>query len=139
MVEPVIEEEFINSGVVYFEFRDYAFLGQPSFLAAEAARCANDQDKFWEFHDMIFANQGQATPDRPTLDGFAIEVGLDMNEFGSCMDTGKHQQAVQDSIAGGKELGVTGTPALVLNGELVENLQNYQQLMDMIVDTANQQ
>ena len=77
--ESNIIKDYVNSGKVKFAFRHYAFLGQESNFAAEASECANEQGKFWEFHDYLFKNQqgenqGAFTKDK--LKGFAATLGL---------------------------------------------------------------
>jgi protein-disulfide isomerase len=118
-----------------FEFRDYAFLGDESILAAEAARCANDQSKFWEYHDLIFYNV-----DNPNLSGlsrdsfdlFAEYLELDMAAFGTCMDDHTHQADVIGEREDATALGVGGTPTVLLNGEIVTGIETYDELFDMI-------
>lgn len=86
--------------------------------AAEAARCAGDQGKFWEYHDKLYERSPKASSD--DLKSFAKEVGLNLESFGGCFTSGKHKVAVQRDLAEGAKLGLTGTPAFYINGrELV--------------------
>ena len=106
-------------------WRDFAFLGPESFWAAEAARCANDQGKFWQYHDILFnrqngENQGAFVKDN--LKKFAGELGLDQTVFDNCLDGGKYTQAVKDDTDYGRSVGVNGTPATFINGEIVEGV-----------------
>ena len=141
MVEPVVAELYVAPGLASFEFRDYAFLGEGSVLAAEAARCAGDQDNFWDFHDLIFANV-----DNPNLPGltrasfdlFAQYLELDMDAFGTCMDEHTHLAAVEESRQQASAIGVSGTPTILLNGELVTGIQTYDELFQMIEEAAGE-
>ncbi len=82
--------------------------------AAEASMCAGDQGKFWEMHDAMFAQQAKLTPD--DLKELAGTLGLDKDSFSSCLDSGKFAAAIQQDIQAGTEVGVSGTPALFVNG-----------------------
>jgi protein-disulfide isomerase len=82
--------------------------------AARAARCAADQDKFWQFHDALFLDQKKLAPDN--LKQTAAKIGLDSNKFNSCIASDKHDAAIRRDIAEGNSLGVTGTPTFFING-----------------------
>ncbi len=118
---PVLIDEYINTGLITFEFRDFAFLGPESYKAAEAAACALDQDRFWDYHSTIYANhsgenQGAYSDDR--LRTMAEELDLDMDAFRECFDNREHEETIINSYEEGSALGVNSTPTLVLNGEL---------------------
>ena len=123
--EQQIIDTYVTNGTAYFVYRSFGgFIGKESQDAAEAAYCAGEQNKYWEYHDILFANQtgenvGAYTPRR--LQAFAEALSLDMNAFNSCVDSGKFADRVQQDGADGKAAGVTGTPAFVIsytvNGE----------------------
>lgn len=124
-VEPILRSEYIKTGKAKIAWRDFAFLGPESFWAAEAARCANDQDKFWQYHDMLFNRQNgenQGSFSKENLKALASELDLDQGAFDSCLDSGKYTQAVKDDTDYGKSIGVNGTPATFINGELLEGV-----------------
>jgi protein-disulfide isomerase len=83
-------------------------------LAAEAALAANEQGKFWQYHDKLFANQ-QAL-DRPALEKYAQELGLDMTKFRAALDSGKFKDKVDAEAKEGAAVGATGTPTFFING-----------------------
>src|SRR3989449_11504500 len=89
--------------------------------AAEAARCAQDQGKFWEYHDALFASSPKLSPEE--LKAYAQQVGLDVASFERCLGSGAHAAAVAKSGGEGIRLGVTGTPAFFINGELLSGAQ----------------
>ena len=89
--------------------------------AAEAARCAHDQGKFWEYHDALFADSPKLGPEQ--LKMYAGHVGLDLPSFERCLASGTHAAAVQKSLDEGIRLGVTGTPAFFINGEFGSGAQ----------------
>ena len=135
MVEPALEESFVTTGQAKFEYRDYAFLGEPSIIAAESARCADDQGMFWPYHDLIYANVDNPNFDglsREALDLYASYLELDMTIFAQCMDDRVHQDAVTQERQQAAAIGISGTPAILLNGELVTGIETYDELFQMI-------
>jgi len=135
-VEPKILEEYVTTGKARLAFRDFAFLGQESLWSANAARCANEQGKFWEFHDFLYGHQGgenQGAFNKDKLKGFAKELKLDTAQFNSCMDSDKYSDAVAKDTEAGRAAGVQGTPATFINGILVSGSQpfsNFQQIIE---------
>ena len=122
-VQPQLVADFVATGKVRFEYRDYAFIGEESVAAAEAAACAVDQGAFWPFHDTLFINQhgerqGAFAPER--LRQAAAAVGLDSDRFNTCLADRTHRDAVAGMVAEARALGISGTPAFVVNGALVE-------------------
>jgi len=82
--------------------------------AAEAARCAGDQGKYWDYHDKLYERSPKASAN--DLKGFAKEIGLNTESFESCFASGKFKAAVQKDLSEGAALGLTGTPAFFING-----------------------
>jgi len=80
-----------------------------------AARCAEEQGKFWAYHDKLFAVPARSTPEQ--LKAYAQDVGLDLIAFPGCLNSKKHEAAVQKDIEMGNRLGVTGTPTFFINGQ----------------------
>jgi protein-disulfide isomerase len=89
--------------------------------AAEAARCARDQGKFWEYHDLLFAGPPRAAPG--DLERYAGQVGLDLAAFGGCVSGGAHRAAVQQDLDEAARLGLSGTPAFFINGRPLTGAQ----------------
>lgn len=134
-VEAKIIKDYVDTGKVKFAYRDYAFLGDESKSSAQATRCANDQGKFWEFHDYLFnhqngENQGAFSADN--LKGFASTLGLSADQFNSCMDSGKYAKAVDDDLAAGQKAGVQGTPTAFVNGQILVGAQPYDAFKKLI-------
>src|SRR3972149_5050052 len=82
---PRLEAEYVKLGKVRFVCRHLAILGRPSVAAAQAADCAGEQGKFWEYHDRLFASQGPFALTNGRLKGYAGEVGLDAGVFDQCL------------------------------------------------------
>ena len=91
--------------------------------AAEAAECAAQQGRFWEYHDQVFANAPQFGPDR--LQAVAEALRLDLQAFSTCLDDGKATARVAEDLADGRQAGVTGTPTFFIDGRLVEGAQPF--------------
>jgi protein-disulfide isomerase len=115
-------------------FRDFPIesLHPEALKAHEAARCANEQGKFWAYHDKLFASPPKSNPE--VLKGAAKEVGLDMARFESCFESGMYQAAVKKDIEEGNRLGVSGTPAFFINGRLVSGAQPFENFARIIDD-----
>lgn len=100
--------------------------------AAEASLCANDQKHFWEFHDSMFGNQRELSI--ADLKQRAVDMKLDTAAFNQCLDSGKHAAAVQKDVEEGARAGVTGTPALFINGRLLSGNQPLNGIKELIDD-----
>ena len=98
--------------------------------AAEASLCANEQKKFWEFHDVMFKNQEKLSID--DLKGHATSIGLDAAKFGECLDSGKMKKTVDEDMAAGKKVGVSGTPAFFINGTMLSGAQPIEAFKEVI-------
>jgi len=90
--------------------------------AAEASECASEQGKFWEYHDKLFGLNGQGLS-IDVLKKIAADLGLDANQFNSCLDSGKFTDKIAKDMAEAKTKGVTGAPATFVNGKLVSGAQ----------------
>jgi protein-disulfide isomerase len=123
--EKQLVDAYVASGKVRFVYRSFGlFVGPESQAAAEAAYCAGDQNKYWEFHDILFANHtGENVGDYTNrkLQAFAEALGLNMTAFKSCLDSGKYAERVTQDGVDGVAAGVEATPSFVLsytvNGE----------------------
>lgn len=121
-LEPIIMQNYVATGKVYYQFVPFSFIGPESVAAAEASYCANEQGKFWEYHDYIFANQNgenQGAFNNPTLVAFAEKMGLNMASFNDCLSTNKYSQKVKDDKAFAVQSGATGSPYFLVNSKLV--------------------
>ncbi len=109
---------------IRFTYRHYPLPNHPNARpAAEAAACAAEQNKFWEYHDRLFQNQGKlSTAD---LKQHAADLGLDAAAFNACVDSRKSQQDVETDIAAGNAVGVNGTPAFFINGRGLSGAQPF--------------
>ncbi len=136
---PLIKQNYIDKGLVRFVYRDFPIdsLHPAARSAAEAAECARDQGKFWEYHDRIFA--GQDEEGRGTiqfglaeLETWARDLRLDAEEFKSCLDSRKYREEVEKDLSDGTAAGVTGTPSFFINGRPVEGALPFEKFQPVI-------
>ena len=122
----LIDDQLIATGQVKYVVQPYA-LWEESIPVVEAAICAREQDAFWDFHHLLFANQdlfsAQRPPSRGLLREFAEIVGLDVDRFDSCLDEGRRDEVVAVSEIAKNELGVTSTPTFFVNGQKTQLLR----------------
>jgi protein-disulfide isomerase len=112
-------------------FKDFPLPNHPEAQkAAEAARCAGEQGKYWEMHDRIFANQSAMAV--PMLRQHAAALALDTARFDQCVDSGKYADAVRQGIKQGEALGVQSTPTMYVNGRPVVGAQPYEYFVAVI-------
>lgn len=134
--ESQIIKDYVDTGKVKFAFRQYAFLGPASVIAANAAECANDQGKFWEFHDYLYKNQPPETDtsmyNTDTLTQTATSLGIDGNTFRSCLDGKKDDSKAAGDLADGQKAGVNGTPTFFVNGTSLVGAQPYSSFKTLI-------
>ncbi len=122
-----IEENYIKKGYVRLVYRDFPLtnIHPNAQKAAEAAQCANDQNKWKTMHDIIFKNQAGGL----SVENFkkwAKELKLDTKKFDECLDSGKYKDEVSKDLNDGISYGVQGTPSFFINGELLVGAQPYQ-------------
>lgn len=128
-------DEYVTPGKASFEFRNFAFLGDESVLAAEASLCAEDQGKFWEYHDALFRIQGRENSgvySSAKLVELAQEVGLDVEAFQQCMERETHRQDVVDEREAAKKAGVNSTPTFFVNDTMIKGNVPYGDFVDAI-------
>lgn len=134
-VFPELKKDYIDTGNVRFVHRDYAFLGPESTAAAGAALCAADQNKFWEYRETLYQNQGAenaGTFSSGNLIGFAAIAGLDATRFSQCLEQQKYNSIVAENTNQASSLGINSTPTLVINGRKIEGVIAYPDLVKII-------
>jgi protein-disulfide isomerase len=128
----IIDNDFIQTGKVKIVFKDFTLNGPDSILAAEASYCAEDQGKYWQYHNELYKNWGGEKTGwitRDSLDRFAITVELDLLEFNACLDMHKYQNRVITHYEFGKEIGIDATPSfLVFNDQKIIKIRGNQPL-----------
>ena len=126
---------YVKTGVVRFGYLHFAFLGPESGWAAEASECADEQGKFWEYHDLLFArhsgeNQGAFSKDN--LKKFAADLKLNTGTFNACLDSGKYASVVQADAEFLQSLGVQSTPTFLINATPIAGALPFDQFQKII-------
>jgi protein-disulfide isomerase len=111
---PAIKSAYVDSGKVRYVFRDFPIdhIHPYARKASEAARCAGDQGKYWQMHDLLFQNQQSLAPEQ--LPGLGSKLGLDATAFNACLSSSKYASAIQQNFGDGSAAGVRGTPSFVI-------------------------
>ncbi len=134
---PLIEENYVKTGKVKLVFKDFPLNFHPNAQkAAEAARCARDQggdEAYFKMHDKLFDNQ--ASLSEANYKVWAKELGLDSAKFDICLMSDKFAGAVQEDLAYGQQVGVSGTPGFFINGVKVEGAQPYS-VFERVIESA---
>ena len=136
---PDVKARIIDAGLANFRFYDFPLtsIHQNTLAAHLAASCAEDQGKFWEMHDKLFAGQmdwsTQATTNpRKFFDVYAGEIGLDMAAYNSCFDSQKNLPKIQANAAAGTERGVSSTPTLVIGNKVYAGGLTYDRIKQLV-------
>ncbi|HET6596113.1 MAG TPA: thioredoxin domain-containing protein [Anaerolineales bacterium] len=143
--EPLIIENLVATGKARYEFHHYPFLDGngvgaigESDQAANAAMCANEQEKFWEMHSTLFANwngENQGAFSNRRLQAMAESLGLDMDAFNSCFSANQYEEEIQADFDLGQQMGVSGTPSVFVNGQRVgqpRQVPSYEEIADAV-------
>jgi len=105
---------------------------------AEAAHCANDQRKFWQYQDLLFSSE--KTPDSQELKNYAKSLGLDDEQFSYCIDNRKHQSKVEKNVKDGKEMGISAIPTFIINGQMISGApspEKFEKLIEKALKKAS--
>lgn len=137
-IEPVLRDRYIKTGKVKFMYRDFPFesLHPVAQKAAEAAECAHEQGRFWEYHDVLFTRQKLLSLDN--LKRWAAKLKMDSAQFNQCLDSGKYAKEVRDDFSAGVAAGVKGTPSVFVNGYFVEGFRTRETLsaIEALIETS---
>jgi protein-disulfide isomerase len=135
---PQVEKEYLANGKTKIVCKHVAFLGEESQWAAEAAECAAEQDKFWEYYDILFANQAGKHNDgafsKVRLKAFAETLGLDTSSFNACLDEGKYTNDVAATNLEARRREVNSTPTFFVGQTQLTGAKSYAEFERAIED-----
>lgn len=133
---PLIEDKYIKNGKVKLIYRDFPLsFHNNAQKAAEAAECADEQNKFWDYHNKLFENQNALGT--ANLKQYAKDLGLDMQKFESCLDLGKMASETQKDLSDASSYGVSGTPTFFINGISLVGSQPFSVFEQLIEQELN--
>ena len=126
-IEPLIIENYVKTGKARYVFRHYPFLddrvaSKESDQSANASMCAAEQGRFWDYHDIVYANwrsENAGAYSDKRLVAFAETIGLDMAAFNSCFESNKFKEQIDQDLAEGQQIGVSGTPSVFVNKQII--------------------
>ena len=113
-------QRYVNDGRLRLEWRDFPYLGRESRRAAVAARAAQEQGRFWEYHDVLFENQkgeNNGAFSDENLVAFAEKAGLDVERFEATLESGEYEEVVDKDFREAQDAGIQGTPSFTINGQ----------------------
>ena len=147
---PLLLEEYIDVGKVNLVYRDFPIQSiHPNALpAAVAAECANEQGNYWEYHDTLFEKQSSwsrldSNAAISTFSQYATDIGLEQQQFDSCLGSGKYLEEVQGDLSDGRDYDITGTPGFFIGNEEIgfvkingaQPFDSFQRIIDAQLDT----
>ena len=121
-MEPKLYKEYVKDGTLRIEWRDFPYRGQESVDAAVAARAAQAQGSFWEYHDLLYESQFSGFGDE-NLIALAERAGLDTRRFERDYENARYEPLVRADFRKGLDAGVNGTPTFFINGKMLVGLQ----------------
>ena len=129
-----IRDEYVDTGKVRFVYKHYAILGPESSRAAEASECAAEQEQFWDFHDLVFADQvnTHSSLNQAKLVELADQIGLDTEAFSECLSSGRYSLQISRESQAVQAMGVRGTPGFLVNGLFVSGAQPFEVFQQII-------
>jgi protein-disulfide isomerase len=133
-VLPKIDDKYIKSGKVRMAYVHFPILGADSMAAAEASECAGEQDKFWDYHNIVYAHQGIGYT-AENLTELAGQLGLDTGAFSDCLANFPDRESLEDDIRLAEVMGVRGTPAFLVNGIPLAGAYPYESFEQIIEGT----
>ena len=116
-MEPKLFEEYVKEGTLRIEWRDFPYQGQESVAAALAARAAQAQGKFWEYHDLLYNTQSSGNSggyNEENLTALAEEASLDVDRFREDLEGARYDEVVRADFREGQDLGISGTPTFFI-------------------------
>jgi protein-disulfide isomerase len=136
-VEPKLYKEYVKDGTLRIEWRDFPYRGQESVNAAVAARAAQDQDRFWDYHDLLYDSQFSGYSDE-NLIALGRRAGLDAERFERDYENARYEPLVRADFHKGLNAGVNGTPTFFVNGKMLVGLQPVGVFEDAIEDARRE-
>jgi len=136
-VEPKLYEKYVKDGTLRIEWRDFPYRGQESVNAAVAARAAQAQGRFWEYHDLLYDSQFSGYSSE-NLIALARRASLNTQRFERDYEDARYEPLVRADFKQGLNTGVNGTPTFFINGKLLVGLQPVGDFVNAIEDARRE-
>ena len=136
-MEPKLYKKYVKDGTLRIEWRDFPYRGQKSVNAAVAARAAQAQGRFWEYHDLLYDSQSSGYSD-DNLTALAREAGLETHRFERDYENARYEPSVRADFQKGLNAGVNGTPTFFINGRMLVGLHPVGVFEDAIEDAGRE-
>jgi protein-disulfide isomerase len=129
-----IRKDYVDSGKVKLVWKDAPYHGDQAVQVHAAGRCASEQGKFWEFHDLVFSLYGNAQGEynKESLKKLGMDLKLNTDKYNICIESDKYMQTMRDAVTYAQSVGANGTPATFINGRLVSGAQPYAEFKKVI-------
>jgi protein-disulfide isomerase len=144
-VEPELVQRYVEEGALRIEWRDFAYLGQESVNAALAARAAQEQGMFWEYHDALYQSQrsinGGTFSDEKLIE-LAEELGLDTETFEASLTSGRFEEVVRRDLLEAQDAAIQGTPSFIINEQRLVgpwHLEDFERIIEEEAQKAESQ
>ena len=140
-MSPKLQEKYVKDGTLRIEWKDFPYQGTESVDAALAARAAQAQGKFWEYHDLVYANQSSGNSGgytQESLTALAEEAGLDVERFEKDLESARYDAVVQADFREGQNMGISGTPTFYVNDQILGGLQPLETFEKAIEEAAGE-
>lgn len=130
--EQEIIEKYVKTGKARFVYRDFPIsaIHSEAQKSAEASECADEQGKFWPYHNILYQRQSELS--LQNYKKWAVEIGLDAKQFNECLDSGKYAQEVEKDLQDGQAAGINGTPTTFINGRVIQGAVPFSQFAAII-------
>lgn len=140
-MSPKLYEEYVKDGTLRIEWKDFPYQGRESVRAAVAARAAQAQGRYWEYHDLVYQNQSSGNSggySEENLTALAREADLDVKKFRNDLRSARYEEVVLADFREGQELGISGTPTFYINDEVIVGLQPLETFRRVIEDAERE-
>ena len=144
-MEPELVQRYVEEGALRIEWRDFAYLGQESVNAALAARAAQEQGMFWEYHDALYQSQrsinGGTFSDEKLIE-LAEELGLDTETFEASLTSGRFEEVVRRDLLEAQDAAIQGTPSFIINEQRLVgpwHLEDFERIIEEEAQKAESQ
>lgn len=134
---PQLIEEYVKTGIARLEFIPVVVTNEEGLVGGLGALCAEDQNQFWAYHDILFERQGEVEFNLENATSFAGELGLDLDQFNDCMVSSKYIDQLVQNTDDFTASGATGTPTFMVNDQIVVGGVEFEKIKELVEEKLN--